>query len=203
MSGALALAAAAAAACFTAALALGALVARRPPTAVDAAGARLRGEGVALALFFTGLGRWYAVTAVALLAFAIAVATHHGVTVVATIVAAQLAAQAAVEALKLVFDRPRPDDWLRIRELGRSYPSGHTVTTIVFYGSLLVAAGASPLPHVAVVASSLALGACLIGIPWSRLALGAHYLTDVAGGLLVGAGWLCALIALVYRFNAA
>jgi len=41
---------------------------------------------------------------------------------------------------------------------------------------------------------------CIVGIPWSRLALGAHYLTDVAGGVLFGAGWLCITLALIARF---
>jgi len=34
-----------------------------------------------------------------------------------------------------------------------------------------------------------------LGIMWSRLALGAHYLSDVFGGALFGTAWLCALFA--------
>jgi membrane-associated phospholipid phosphatase len=43
----------------------------------------------------------------------------------------------------------------------------------------------------------------VIGIPWSRLALDAHYATDVIGGLVFGCGWLCATIAIVGRLTMA
>ncbi len=56
------------------------------------------------------------------------------------------------------------------------------------------AAAAVAVPVVAV------LLVCAVGIPWSRLALGAHYLTDVAGGLLLGAAFLCAALAVILRF---
>lgn len=35
-----------------------------------------------------------------------------------------------------------------------------------------------------------------VGIMWSRLALGAHYLTDVLGGAAFGTGWLALSFAL-------
>ena len=44
---------------------------------------------------------------------------------------------------------------------------------------------------------------CAVGISWSRLALGAHYLTDVVGGLLFGAAFLCAALAIILRFTSA
>jgi hypothetical protein len=37
------------------------------------------------------------------------------------------------------------------------------------------------------------------GIPWSRLALSAHYATDVLGGLLLGAGWLALMTAFLHH----
>jgi membrane-associated phospholipid phosphatase len=56
-----------------------------------------------------------------------------------------------------------------------------------------VAAGSS-LPIVARDSIAAALCAWAVGIMWSRLALGAHYLTDVLRGAFFGFAWLLALI---------
>ena len=39
-----------------------------------------------------------------------------------------------------------------------------------------------------------------IGIMWSRLALGAHYLSDVMGGAVFGCGWLALMCGLIVQF---
>ena len=75
------------------------------------------------------------------------------------------------------------------------------MTTIVFYGSLLLLALRAPVPRPVSLAFCAVLGICLVGIPWSRLALGAHYATDVLGGLFFGAGSLCVMAALWVRFG--
>jgi membrane-associated phospholipid phosphatase len=103
--------------------------------------------------------------------------------------------------LKLAFHRTRPDAWLHIREVDFSYPSGHSVTAVFFVGLALLACDAPvPRPLVSTLVALLAVGA--IGLPWSRLALGAHYLTDVIGGLLFGLGWLCIVAIALLRLAA-
>ncbi len=92
-------------------------------------------------------------------------------------------------AMKLVFARPRPQlPWANVLP-DYSFPSGHTMNAVVFYGALALIiwsiygrrAGA-----LAVVATTVI--AVLVGI--SRIYLGYHYLTDVAGGILAGTAWL-------------
>lgn len=91
---------------------------------------------------------------------------------------AWLAAEAAANPMKAVFDRRRPP--LRGSGSGvssSSMPSSHTAAAVAY----AVAAGArSPL----VGAPALAAAA---GVAWSRLATRRHFATDVAVGAMVGA----------------
>jgi len=92
------------------------------------------------------------------------------------------------------FARPRRLDWIVKHETSFSYPSSHATIVTAFYllWSMLIARSA--LPGRATVAVLLALAG--FGIMWSRLALGAHYLTDIAGGVLLGVALVGTLSAL-------
>jgi membrane-associated phospholipid phosphatase len=184
-----------------AALALGALVAPRPPMRLDtAAGALFRGEAVPLALFFTALGRWPVLLGLGVVAFGVAMSLRAGTSAVVILYAAQVLSQAANALIKLLFHRARPDAWLHIKETDLSFPSGHAVTAMVFFLGFALLAWHSPLPRPVAGALCAVLLVCVIGIPWSRLALSAHYLTDVVAGLLLGGAFLCAALATILRF---
>ena len=178
-------------------VALGLYVSPRPPMRLDVEAIALRGQGVPLAACFTLLGRWYSITLLLAIAFAINLSLHREPWALLAIALVQLGSQSLGGALKHAFHRLRPDHWIVWREADTSYPSGHATTATAFYLALfLLAWHATGLPNEM---RGLALGfcaACTLGLPWSRLALGAHYLSDVAGGLLSGFAWLCALVAL-------
>jgi undecaprenyl-diphosphatase len=98
-------------------------------------------------------------------------------------------------AVKLAVNRARPSvvDPI-ISAHGKSFPSGHAMSSTIVYGSLLLVF----LPMVprrwrpaAIVATALLVG--LIG--FSRLALGVHFLSDVLGGYVLGLAWLAASAA--------
>lgn len=182
---------------------LGSFVSSRPPGAIDMAGAALRGEAPPVAAFFTALGRTYALLAIAAVAVTIAFLARSSPWPVVAVIVAQVLSQGVVASLKPLFHRMRPDHWLLYRETDLSFPSGHATTSIVFFTSLALLATRLPnVPRpVSVTLASLA-GICAIAIPWSRLALGAHYVTDVTGGLLFGAGTLCIAMALLVRIGA-
>jgi membrane-associated phospholipid phosphatase len=100
--------------------------------------------------------------------------------------------------LKAIFDRPRPvfADPL-VWEDTTSFPSGHSMGSIVSYGLLgyLVAVWlVKPAARVAVVAG---LAGLVAAIGFSRVYLGAHWFSDVLGGFAAGAVWLSACIALL------
>jgi membrane protein DedA with SNARE-associated domain/membrane-associated phospholipid phosphatase len=100
--------------------------------------------------------------------------------------------------LKLLFARQRPsfDDPLVMLKTF-SFPSGHATGSMIFYGLLVyfaVRAG-GPWGRRSLAIAGGALAILLIG--WSRLYLGAHYLSDVLGGWAVGLVWLASTITAV------
>jgi membrane-associated phospholipid phosphatase len=98
--------------------------------------------------------------------------------------------------LKLVFQRERPPFRDHgILETTASFPSGHSMGSVIGYG-LLAYFLALALPRGWVrwgMAAFFVAVVLLIGC--SRIYLGAHYLSDVLGGFLVGAAWLAACIS--------
>ncbi|MDB5069071.1 MAG: phosphatase family protein [Candidatus Eremiobacteraeota bacterium] len=187
-----------------ASLALGAYVASRPPPRIDvAASAALRGTALPLAAFFTGLGRWPVLLSLGVLAFGVAMTLRTGLSAVVILYGAQVVSQASNALVKLAFHRTRPDTWLLIKETDLSFPSGHAVSAVVFFLGLALLAWHSALPRPVTIPIAALLFVCVVGIPWSRLALGAHYLTDVIGGLLLGAAFLCLALAVIMRFASA
>lgn len=106
--------------------------------------------------------------------------------VVLPLAAASLGAIAAHYGVKLFYRRPRPRAALRRGKREPAYPSGHTAdATAVLATSayLLVREDVAPAGVAIPVAAVLAAAT-----GWSRVALGWHWGSDVAGGWLAGLG---------------
>lgn len=93
------------------------------------------------------------------------------------------------------FARVRPVDWVVKHETSFSYPSSHAAIAVGFYGLWGAMLYLSDLPRQFRVLSASLLGTLVIAICWARLALGAHYLTDLIGGALLGVAILFATAA--------
>jgi membrane-associated phospholipid phosphatase len=169
---------------------LGTGVAHQPPSGIDLAGQAIAGEWPRLALVFTASCWWYVLVSLGIAAagFAFAVPAWRPrvlFSILTTVVAWQ-----ASDALKDTFARPRPPYWILHQETSASYPSGHAMFAVVVYGlgSYYVATSALPQPLRGLASALVAAwGAAVI---WSRLALGAHYVTDLIGGVLFGIAML-------------
>ncbi|WP_256667449.1 bifunctional DedA family/phosphatase PAP2 family protein [Pseudomonas sp. ANT_J28] len=105
-------------------------------------------------------------------------------------------ASALNTVIKVALHRARPGELLYSGWSAFSFPSGHSTVNVVLYGFLafLIAREIRPAWRLAV-----ALGAAtlIFLIAFSRLYLGAHWLSDVLGGLAFGSAWL-ALLGLSY-----
>ena len=89
-----------------------------------------------------------------------------------------------MEVLKLIIKRVRPS-WKWIVQSGFSYPSGHTISAFLLYGTLFL------LVYKKVngkFKNFLLIGFCLMIIltGFSRIYFGAHYLSDVLASIILG-----------------
>ncbi len=99
--------------------------------------------------------------------------------------------------LQHLFKRPRRTDWVIHHETSFSYPSSHAAISCGFYLLWAYLIARSELPG----KLRLTLAGLLVllwpTILWSRLALGAHYPSDLLGGTFVGLAAVFALAAVV------
>jgi membrane-associated phospholipid phosphatase len=95
--------------------------------------------------------------------------------------------------LKLSFHRPRPVAFFGVAPSSYSFPSGHALGSLCFYG--ILAAVLSDRMRSGkqkfVVWLAAALLVAMIGL--SRIYLGVHYPSDVIAGYLAGAVWVTAV----------
>ncbi len=92
--------------------------------------------------------------------------------------------------LKLIFQRGRPLDPLLQQAKGYSFPSGHALMAVTFYGLLIVIVWQSTKSKWLKWSLSVMLVFLIIIIGLSRIYLRVHYASDVLAGFCVGLMWL-------------
>jgi membrane-associated phospholipid phosphatase len=172
---------------------LGIAVEHRPPETlwpIDEAGRALAGQAPGVAIIFTISCWWFVLISLGWLAAILAwrVPVWRGrvaYAVITTVVAWQTS-----DVLKNVFMRERPAYWQLYHETTYSYSSGHAMFAVVVYGlwSYFIATGTFSRP--VRIGGSVLCGLWACAVVWSRLALGAHYVTDLIGGVLLGVAML-------------
>ncbi|KAA9377563.1 phosphatase PAP2 family protein [Microbispora cellulosiformans] len=108
----------------------------------------------------------------------------------AYVVATSLGALILYPVLKLLIGRLRPVVAEPVATAtGMSFPSGHSMSSLVSYGVLLLVF--APLaPRRARALAVAAVAALVVLVGFTRVALGVHHLSDVIGGWLLGLVWL-------------
>jgi membrane-associated phospholipid phosphatase len=92
--------------------------------------------------------------------------------------------------LKLLFHRPRPFADAGPVPEGWSFPSGHTMGTLVTAGMVAYVVAHFVETTKTRIAVILAAAAWAVAVGFSRICLVAHYASDVVGGFAAGTLWL-------------
>ena len=102
--------------------------------------------------------------------------------------------------LKNILQRPRPTEFRLINETGYSFPSGHSMVSMAFYGFLIYLifklVKNSKIKRFLIL--TLLILIFIIGI--SRIYLGVHYTSDVLAGFAVSISYLVIYISIVKKF---
>ena len=101
------------------------------------------------------------------------------------------------QLLKVLVRRPRPQGVWLVEAPGLSFPSGHSMAAMAFYGYgiWLARCGAYGLPFGATI--EIALACVILAVGVSRIYLGVHYASDVLGGFCLSFAWLILFVHLV------
>lgn len=103
------------------------------------------------------------------------------------------------QLLKFILQRPRPTEYRIIDETGYSFPSGHSMISMAFYGYLIY------LIYKYIKNKYLKWGlitilSCLIVmIGISRIYLGVHYTSDVIAGFVISIAYLVIYIKITKK----
>lgn len=104
------------------------------------------------------------------------------------------------QLLKRILQRPRPTEYRIIEETGYSFPSGHSMISMAFYGYLIYLiykyVKNKYIKWISIILLSILI--CVIGI--SRIYLGVHYTSDVLGGFLISISYLIIYISVVNKY---
>lgn len=113
-------------------------------------------------------------------------------------IVAQVGAVVFVKLVKAVVQRDRPGlGDIEFYAHGWSFPSGHVVRTLVFCGMAAYLVHRLSGSRVATAIAGVVGLAWSITMAFSRLYLGAHFPSDVIGGLLLATAWVAICISAI------
>lgn len=97
--------------------------------------------------------------------------------------------------LKPIFARVRPIGINLIKETSYSFPSGHSLTAMAFYGFIIYLIYKSNLKYKKIYIILISILILLIGM--SRVYLGVHFVTDVLGGFIFSLFYLIIYVHII------
>lgn len=104
------------------------------------------------------------------------------------------------QLLKRILQRPRPTEFRIVEETGYSFPSGHSMISMAFYGYLIYLiykyVKNRYIKWISITLLSILI--CAIGV--SRIYLGVHYTSDVLGGFFISISYLVIYTSAIRKF---
>ncbi len=99
--------------------------------------------------------------------------------------------------LKHIMQRPRPEGYRLVAEKGYSFPSGHSMIGIAFYGFLIYLIHKNIKNKALKIILTVILAIIILSIGISRIYLGVHYTSDVLAGFLTGLAFLILFVHVI------
>lgn len=153
-----------------------------------------------LTVFFvtiTTLGNWHAFVALFIIFSVIFYRSRKQIRTPLIIAGMIAGAGGVMYILKEVFARERPTMNTLVEASLPSFPSGHSMLSVVFYGFIIFYLWRVLNSKFLRIILTILLVALILVICWSRIYLGAHFASDVIAGITAGIGWL-SISLLVY-----
>ena len=101
--------------------------------------------------------------------------------------------------IKHIFLRPRPVGIKLIEQGGYSFPSGHSMMAVAFYGLLIYIIWNTKWRNVWKIFTTTLLVMLILLIGISRIYVGVHFASDVIAGLSISLSYLIIFIELLYK----
>lgn len=102
--------------------------------------------------------------------------------------------------LKVIVQRPRPNEFRLIDQSGYSFPSGHSMISMAFYGFIMYLIYKEVKNKYLKWGLITFLGILIISIGISRIYLGVHYTSDVVAGFLISIAYLMVFTNVVKKY---
>ncbi|MDQ1299500.1 MAG: hypothetical protein QG636_168 [Patescibacteria group bacterium] len=137
------------------------------------------------------------VVGIVAIALGAAVLLRHHPSLVQRLIIALVGSTITTNVVKVLVSRTRPETLLWLNPfLSFSFPSGHATASMALFGFLAVASARLQQGRRHFISVALCILIILL-VGLSRLALGAHFFSDVIGGWLLGLFW----VALAFSFK--